>query len=132
MSHAIRYDSESHVLEVRLHGSHTLDSAKALLIETADAIRQHECHSILADVREVTLDMSTLELHEAPRLIHEALSARGISAFALRRTVVVAERTPDIEFLQNSVVNRGHKMKVFVDIDEARQWLVEQEHSSLL
>lgn len=124
MPYNISYNSDLRILEVTIQGKYVLTEAKQLLIEAAKAVKEYNCFILLADVRNVELDLSVLELHGAPKLFSEAFSALDISAHRLKRAVVLSKETPDFKFLETVVDNRGQMMRLFSDIDEAKKWLL--------
>jgi hypothetical protein len=126
MSHTIIYNSELQIVEVTIQGDYTLAEAKQLLFETVEIIKNHHCYLILTDLRNAKVGISTLQQYNAPELFREAFAASGIDVSKIKRAVVIPNITETYKFAENVVVNRGQKMRLFLDIVEAKEWLLEQ------
>ena len=75
---------------------------------------------LLVDVREVTGFIGTLEY------FHQGEQIAGAFMVSDCRIAVVgtAERKEMLMFFEDVVTNRRIKLKVFIDIDEAEEWLM--------
>ncbi|UCD99695.1 MAG: hypothetical protein JSV42_02900 [Chloroflexota bacterium] len=93
----------------------------ALAAELLNILGKHGCQGFLNDLRKAKLDLSLVELY----LIPEMLNAVGFPQ-SLKRALIVSSDSPDLEdyaFFETTSVNRGHRVKIFIDQDEAMNWL---------
>jgi hypothetical protein len=123
MPPTIIYNSELQILEVNILGDYFADEARQLILETIKMLEEHNCSRILVDARDSDMRLSTMEIFEAPQNISDAFAVSRVPIKKIKRAVVVKAGKEDPIFLENVVVNRGHRMKIFQDIDEAKDWL---------
>ena len=123
MSHIILYTSELHVVESKVQGELTLDEVKEIITEIAIITKEKACMLILSDYREVTLRLSMLQLYDLPKITENIFASSGLNIFGCKRALVAAEGLKDYSFYENVMVNRGQKVRVFTNIDKAKEWL---------
>ena len=118
MPYEIKYDSEGNCLMCRMFGEITYSILPTFASDADDLLGKHDCHLLLNDLREADLQLSTLDLHEIPKL----LSQFDHIAFC-KRALVVSGNMDDYQFFETVSVNRGDNVKIFRSFDEAEQWL---------
>ena len=123
MSHVIIYNPEKGLIELKAQGGLTFSEAQEIVSELAKVIEERHCFLLLNDYREATLNMSTLEIYGLPKLISDKIASIGLSLYKIKRALVIAKESKDFDFLENVTANRGHKTKLFYDVDEAMKWL---------
>ncbi len=126
MPHTITYNSDLRIIEAKFQGSMTLNELKEYFSEFAQVTKAQHCFLSLADLREATLTLSTLEIYGLPKILADIFGSAGISAFDLRRALVVVTNLEDFSFLETVAYNRSHKLKCFEDIDLAKKWLLDK------
>ena len=124
MPHTVSYNPGLNLIEVEIRGSYTLADAKELLTTTVELVNRHECFSILCDLREAKIGLSTLEIHEAPATLGSTIAASGIEIHKLRRALIVDQTNPDARFLETVARNSGHQVTIFQNFDDAKRWLL--------
>jgi hypothetical protein len=90
----------------------------AFAVEVLNLISKHDCKRFLNDLRNAKLDLSTIDLYRLP----EMLNSVGIPR-TLKRAIIVSTDLKDYAFFETTSVNRGHRVKIFMDPDEAIDWL---------
>jgi hypothetical protein len=125
MSHTITYNSELHIIESKLQGDMTLGEVQEIVTNIAKMAKEKDCRLIFADFREVTRKLSILQIYELPERIKKIFNSFDINVLLYKRANVVAEDLDDYVFHETVMVNRRHNEKVFTDIDQAKEWLVE-------
>ncbi|MBA4378909.1 MAG: hypothetical protein C0395_09715 [Gemmatimonas sp.] len=118
MNHEFRYDEVQDVIMGRVQGRLDAAVAKEVATDLARLVREHGCRFLLMDLRGVQITSSTLEIYMIPRVVKEA----GVSS-GIKRALVVAEITPDFDFLETTSVNAGNLVKLFTDPEAALVWL---------
>jgi hypothetical protein len=120
MGYSIEYVEEDDIVQVTVVGPFSFDST---LDMTSDVIRElsnNGSHRLLQDHRQASLEMSTLDIFKLPRVA---------KAFGLASNTKVAlvynQDQKDYKFIETTTVNQGYVLKVFADIREAKQWLIE-------
>jgi hypothetical protein len=68
--------------------------------------------------------LSTLEIFDLPRIIVEILTETGLDVHKFKRVLVVSNDVDDFTFFETVSRNRGQKVTLFRNIDEARSWLL--------
>jgi hypothetical protein len=123
MSHIIIYTEELHVVESKVQGDLSLDEVKEIITEIAIIAKEKACNLILSDFREATLRLSIIQIYELPIITANIFASLGLNILECKRALVAAEGLNDYSFHENVMVNRGHKLKVFTNIDKAKKWL---------
>jgi len=124
MPHTITYNSEMHILEANIQGDYLVDEAKQLMLETLKMIEEHDCFRILIDVRDAELKLSAWEIYSASLNFSEAAIASDLPILKTKRAIVVTEESKDTKYVETLFAKRGHRVKLFQDVDEAKEWLL--------
>jgi hypothetical protein len=123
MSHRVIYTSELHVVESKVQGNLTLAEVKEIITEIAIIAKEKACNLILSDFREATLRLSITQIYELSNITTNIFGSFGLNILRCKRALVAAEGLNDYSFHENVMVNRGHKIKVFTNMDTAKNWL---------
>jgi len=81
-------------------------------------LHEHGCTRILNDLREVDLELSTVDIYDIPNLV----AGSGIER-SVKRAVVFSRDVGDYQFFETVSVNQGQFVRVFEDFDVAVTWL---------
>jgi hypothetical protein len=123
MPHAVVYNGETHAIESRIQGDLTMKDIRELLDEYVRLAKENDCVLILNDYREATVKLSTVEIYGIPRLYADAFASAGIDPYRLRRALVISKDTRDYHFYEIVASNKAQNVRVFTNMDEAREWL---------
>lgn len=80
----------------------------------------------LGDYRSAKVNLSTMEIHQLPKVIADLLAPSGIASHKLKRAFVVAEDLDDFYFFETVTLNSGQQAKIFQNVDEAEKWLLQE------
>jgi hypothetical protein len=110
-------DKGSYLL-VEFFGRFSVEAGKQCVDEMVEASQKNDRSKVLLDCRRMTGSMPVIDRFEVAE--YGAIKGRVLMQLALlnREDVVL----PD-NFVENVAVNRGMRMKVFTDFDEAVLWL---------
>ncbi|MBL8103590.1 MAG: hypothetical protein JNM02_13735 [Anaerolineales bacterium] len=125
MSHTVVYNSKLHIVEAKLQGDMTLGEVEEIVTEIAKIAKEKDCRSIFIDFRKVSQKLSILEMYRLPDRAKNIFAAFSMNVLLYKRANVVAKDLDDYIFHENVMVNRGQNEKVFTDIDQAKEWLME-------
>lgn len=125
MSHEIIYNSGEKIIEVKTQGNITADDMTTTLSEAFQALKDNNCTLLLADFRESSMHLSTLEIYALPKIIADIATSLGINVYKIKRAVVTSSDSDDLRFKENVTVNQGQHLRIFQNIDQARKWLLE-------
>lgn len=114
----IVYQADQNVLLIRTSGPIDKTSFPAMLTTVVGTAERHQTTRILADHRQSLLKLNPLEIYYAPRVM---MSSGAHPDFIL--ALVFAERTEDIQFMENVCRNSGLTVAVFTEMNIALQWL---------
>jgi hypothetical protein len=126
MLHTITYNSDLGIVEIKFQENVIWKEVKEILWQSAQIAKEQNCFLFLSDFREATLNLSTLELYELPKILSGIFASSEIPAYKLKRAFVVAKDLKDYSFFETVNVNRGYRHKMFEDISEAKKWLLEK------
>lgn len=121
--YSVTYDSNNHVILITLKGSIDREAINKSRFEAVRLAKEHNCFTVLADLREATSAISFLDIYDLPRTTSEVLSASGIQAHQFKRAIVVALDLDNASFFETVSQNRGHNVRLFRDMEEAKKWL---------
>ena len=118
MPYTIRYEKEQDYLMVSVQGELDLRLLQNMASDVAKTLQDVGCRRILNDLREAR-PTRTVEIYNMPDIAKKAGVIEGV-----KRALVVGEKASDFYFLETVFVNRGHQVKMFADIEEAKEWLL--------
>ena len=126
MTHTVTYNPGSGVIETIAQGKITLSEAKEIIFEISRMAMEQNCFLCLSDYREATIDMSTLEIHDLPKVLSATVTSLGLSPRQFKRAIIVKKSFEDFHFFETVTLNAGQNIKMFQDTDEAKKWLLRQ------
>ncbi|HPQ41125.1 MAG TPA: hypothetical protein PLV45_12200 [bacterium] len=122
MPFSVMRDDELEAVVVELTGKLSLQLVHDAAVVVARICRETGYRRIMNDSSNADPGgLSIVDIYNSP----ETLEKSGISR-TTRRALVVSKDFPDARFLENVTCNRGHNLRVFFTIDDARAWLAEK------
>ena len=116
---SVTYDESMQAVVVVLTGRIDLQSIREAACEVALVCRERGCKRILNDASAAdTRDLTFMNIYNSPKVLEEC----GI-LIKTQRALVVPADFEETQFLEDVTCNRGHNLKVFQSIEEARIWL---------
>lgn len=93
--------------------------------EIMDLVEKKEILKVLLDIRELQFRHSVLQIFQR---VQEMREKRKATSKTSRRVAIVYSATLPVEvpFFETASQNRGLPYRVFTDIDEAKEWLLEK------
>ena len=126
MAHQVTYNPDSGLIESKIQGDLSLEEAKQLIAEIGATAKENNCFLCLSDYREATMNLSTVEIYDIPRILAGSLASIGVDAQKFKRAIVVERSLEDYHFYETVSLNTGQNIKLFLDMDEAKKWLLER------
>jgi hypothetical protein len=115
-------ETEVHFDGVCVHldivGRYDYDSARKNPDLVNEACRQYECTRVLIDARSLEGDVSICDQLGIAEYMAGSIDRKLTLALVARR-----EQVPNDKFFETALVNRGMSVRVFTDVEEAREWL---------
>lgn len=118
----VRFLAEENIVFLRCAGEVTAPELRDLSQEAAAVAKEHGCSRVLADTREFTTDLPTMEIHGHPA----GYNRLGVPR-SLRIAVVVPETgaaRQNYDFYETVCRNSGYHVMGFEDLASARAWLI--------
>ena len=112
------YNSEWGCIVNTISGTITQEVASEAANKIAQLAKLHNCIRCLNDVREATSQLSITNLYYLPDKVAELGVGRS-----MKRAILVKERFEESSFYEDTTANKGIRVKVFTDLDEALNWL---------
>jgi hypothetical protein len=84
-----------------------------------DAMSRHQCKLQIVDHRETEMGLSVIEYYQRPDINRQI----GISQ-SWRIAMIFKEMDEKTHFMETVFVNRGYTFKQFVDLEEAKKWVL--------
>jgi hypothetical protein len=110
---------EDGVLHVRLSGQfpyEKLNQPENAYKGLIDACATHQCDRLLIDSRDLQARFSTTQLYRAGK------DAVSLTIAGIEVAMVTRQELRDT-FFDDVVVNRGGQVRIFTDINDARDWI---------
>ena len=126
MTHTVTYNPVLGVIETVAHGNLTLREAKDIISEITQVAAEKDCFLCLSDYRNATIDMSTLQIHDLPRILSDLVISFGLRPSKFKRAIIAEKNSRDFRFFETVTLNQGQQIRLFHDLDEAKQWLFEK------
>jgi hypothetical protein len=110
-------------IKTTVTGVLNFEISKQALLDIASQIEQPGEYEILLDTREAETALSVVDIFQ----LGEALAVHS----SIRRSKIAfltsIRDTKEAEFLETTTANRGLRVRMFTDFEEAITWLVMQE-----
>ena len=108
-------------LFAHVSGIRTGESVAKVTVEVFDATIAHGLSKVLVDVRAFDGRLSILDVYLVVTELFEKLRGKGITKAAIvdRPQAGIREW-----FLETVAVNRGFNLRIFPEVEEAREWLL--------
>jgi hypothetical protein len=126
MTHTVAYNPDLGLIETLAQGKLTSIEAKEIISEIAQVAIDQNCFLCLSDYREATMDMSTLQIHEIPKVLSNMVMSVGLHPNRFKRAIVVENGFQDFHFFETVTLNAGQNIKLFQDIEAAKTWLLQE------
>lgn len=123
MAHTLKYNSDTHAIELTAQGQITFDEQKEIFAEAVRMSIEKNCKLFLSDYRKAILMLSTGEIYDLPKILSDIVASSGMTLPQFRRAVVVENDLKDYQFFETVTANSGQNAKVFYDVSEAKKWL---------
>jgi hypothetical protein len=114
----VRYDPEHDCIISRYSGDLDMKSFREYAAEMAKTASKHDCKCLINDMREAEIKWSTVDLYNLPNL----LDSEGITR-SWKRAILFTEISENARFFETAARNKGYRVKIFTDRDEAMGWL---------
>lgn len=124
MSNSVTYEPASNLICVTLIGAIDKTMMDEVTAQTLRLVQQHSCFRVLADLRQASSAVTTLDLFQRARETAQQLAATNIPS-SYKRALVVGQNVEDPKFYETVSQNREQKIRVFYDVAEAIRWLTE-------
>jgi hypothetical protein len=113
---------ENDILFISVTGECPLNELQSTQLKASTISKEQGIHRILVDLRQACLDLKTIQLFE--------INKSHVDLFPLgtKHALIISQVTGnpgDEKFVENVAVNRGVLLKIFVDIENAMEWLEE-------
>jgi len=118
MPFSLSYDPEADYINASITGEFDPSLVKKFLQAVADLAKEKNCTRVLTDLRVAKPQMSVLEIDDLPRF-----AAKTGLDFSVRRALVIADDYDDYSFYRASSAVQGQNVRIFNDIDKAKEWL---------
>ena len=128
MPHTFYYNPETHIIELKAHGTMTLDEFKEIVSEGMQLAKEKHCILFLNDFREATkIELTTMKIFGMAQIITNVAALLGLPTHKLKRAnVITPKHAVDARFAEDTLVNRGQTTRFFLDIEEAKKWLQDE------
>ena len=125
MSHTVEYDPEENMVIAKVMGKVGLPDLMECLANIMHVAKQENCHYILTDLHEATLEVSVSQIFNLSDTVGGMAKKQGMAIHEFKRVFIAAKGQDILELYENASQKRNHNTKLFYDIEEAKNWLKE-------
>jgi hypothetical protein len=118
MPYTLSYENASGCIVVTVTGKLDLPLLQSLASDVSEIMQKREHICILNDLRQATPAEGALDIYQMPDLVKKS----GVH-HSCKRAIVVGDKTSEFYFLETMFINRGHQVKMFANMDDAKNWL---------
>lgn len=121
MPYTLTYDPKADYINASITGEFDPSLVREFLKAMADLAKEKNCTRVLTDLRVAKPQLSVLEIDDLP-----GFAAKTGLDFTVRRALVIADDFDDYSFYRASSAIRGQNVRIFKDINAAKEWLYEE------
>lgn len=125
MPYTTVYNAEIGIIETKLTGIVSKDVILSGLEDIMRLSLEHDCFLWLNDFSEAKLAMPITEIFLYAESVPAFLKKIGNKRFKIKRAIVRNDQEVSFNFFEDASVNRGVNTKIFVEPQQAKQWLLE-------
>ena len=127
MQYTIQLETDNGLISIRAEGDWDRDTDNKMVEEIMQTVDSSSLRRVLLDIRELRFDLSMAQIFERARDMRDQRSQHAL--VSSRVALVYAEGNPkldaDMHFFEATAQNRSVPYRVFVDIEKAREWLLQ-------
>jgi hypothetical protein len=123
MDHRVSFDESNALIRIVYHGSVSMEDVEQVRAEAIALTKQHAASKSLKDFRDASFDLTTLDIFSLPESTSAAYSEKQLSVHNIKRAIVMNKDAEALSFLETVSLNRGQRVKLFFEMDEAMSWL---------
>jgi hypothetical protein len=114
-------EAQNSHLFARLSGIRTLESVQGATVEVFDSALTNGLSRVLVDVRAFEGRLGVLDIYILVTELFQSLRGKGI-----KKAAIVDRPQSGMRewFLETVAVNRSFNLRIFSEVEEARQWLL--------
>ena len=121
MSWKIEFVKEDGILHLKAEGVMNIDLIKQMSSQAIGYAVEYGTNKYLVDLRKMVPEVSTMNIHDLPKILRDfGLTLRSRIAVLFSPS---SEKKEDFSFFETVSLNRGLQVRLFMDPDEALQWL---------
>ena len=125
MPYSMEYDEQG-IISIKVQGALTMTVVRNFAMDAVHLAKEKNCFRVLTDLREATLKLSMLELYNLPKVLSEIAATAGLQVYQFKRVVITRDDDEELlPFYENVARNRIRNLRLFHDVESARQWLLE-------
>lgn len=122
MKFELDYIEEDKIVFVKASGELNVESEEELRNDVIEFTRKHNCLKVLIDYKELSkIDMEIFEIYEIPKKYVEQELSRDLKIAILFKV----DEKEKFSFYETTAFNRGYKVKLFLELEDAKNWLKE-------
>lgn len=120
---AVEFDPRHEIVVCTLEGDVVAADADYSRGEVVRLLKTHQCSAVLVDIRDSNSTLSLMEVFRQADETSAAFASVDLKYQQVKRAIVANEPGGDASFYETVASNRGHNVRLFLDVDEAIAWL---------
>lgn len=130
MTHKIEFDPTDNLVIACAQGPLNVSDLTKLVTDFVILAKQEHCFYILTILTDADIKINVFEFYKFPHLLAEIIKTHGLQTYILNRAIVGTVEQETLKFYETASQNRGDYLRLFYDVEEAKQWLrkTQMEH----
>ena len=118
MPHETHVDKEHGLVKVIYHGVVTVEEREAVRVETACLVNEYQLISILVDMRQCEMCLSTIDIFHFGQTFDEVNLPPNLKICG-----IILPDDEDDKLLETVALSRGTNLRYFTEYEKALKWL---------
>jgi hypothetical protein len=123
LSHTTIFNLDTQIIEIKFQWIVTMQELRESFPEIIKIAIEKGSFLVLIDFLDAIVSFSTMDIYELPSIQLNLADQLRINAYKFKRALVAPKGSEAFSFLETVFLNRGHVIKLFHHVDEARNWL---------
>lgn len=124
MEYTVQLDGDNKIINAIAKGEWHSETDNAMVQEIMEMVKKNAILKVLLDIRELQFGHSVLQVFQRAKEMQE--KRKKINTTSRRVAIVYSATLPvDMSFFETASQNRGLPYRVFTDINEAKEWLLQ-------
>lgn len=127
MAHTVDYDTADNLVVIVYQGQIYLPEMKEAAIAGMQLGKATQCGQVLIDCREADFPFTSLDIYKLPDMFAALAQRVDFGVLRYKRAIVFSSKIDEVLLLEEVMQEHGVNVRMFEDMEAARQWLKQDQ-----